>query len=188
LVCGAVAGEAKRPEDESDGESDKKSAQAVIQSCVMEAQVFAQDRQHEAGEEAEITGGEKYAGLPSEVSFFEVHGRFSFSVSVSEAEPGKQGHLDDDEDESDCEQVPTPDVVPEKAVFKEDDGKAGGDYAGNAGGAATVLKKALVDESAQDGNSAQDGMSHDSLSKWKIWSVGQAKIRAKVSANSRLGT
>lgn len=110
------------------------------------------------------------------------------SISVFEAEPGEQRHLDEHEGEGKGEGVPTPDVVPEEAVFEENYSKASCDDAGNGGGAAAVLEEAFIDEFAENGDSAEDGMSHDSLSNWKIWSVGQAKMRAKVRANSRLGT
>ena len=75
-----------------------------------------------------------------------------FPSSVFEAEPGEEGHFDDDEREGDGEEVPAPDVVPKEAVFEEDDGKAGGDDAGNGGGAAAVLEETFVDEFAEDGD------------------------------------
>jgi hypothetical protein len=188
LVCGAVAGEAERAEDESDGETDRKSAEAVVEVCVMGAELFVEERHREAASETEVADGKDSAGFGCEISSCKTHGGFSFRVSVSEAEPGEQGHLDGDEGESDSEQVPTPDVIPEEAIFKENYRKTGGGDTGNAGGAAAVIQKPFIDKSAEDGNSAKDGMSHDSLSRSKIWSVGQAKMRAKVRASSRLGT
>ena len=107
---------------------------------------------------------------------------------VFEAIPGEQGHFDGDKSESQGGQIPTPHVVHEEAVFEEANGQAGGEDSGCARGVAAMLNESLVYKFAQDWDSAQDGMGHFSFSNWKMWSVGQAKMRAKVSASSRLGT
>jgi len=79
-------------------------------------------------------------------------------------------------------------VVEEEAVLEEGDGKDRGGDAGDGGGTAAMVEKAFVNEFAEDWDSAEDGVGQSWLSNWKISSVGQAKIRAKMRASSRLGT
>ena len=105
---------------------------------------------------------------------------------VSETVPGHHGQLDDHEGERDGKQVPAPNVVVEHAVFENTDGDQGGDDSGQAGGAAAVLHETLVRGDAED--SANECHVHFSFSSWKIWSVEELKMRAKIRASSRLGT
>jgi hypothetical protein len=188
LVLGAITGQAHGSEVEDDGEAEKESAKRIVEGCVLQTEVFVKDRQDEAGREAETTADEEAAAFRGEVSSCEAHGQISLWVSVFDAEPGEQRHLDDYKADGEGEEVPTPDVVPEEAVFEEGDSKACGNDTGNRGGTAAVLEEAFIDESAQDGNSAENGMSLCGFSNWKMRSVGQAKVRAKMRASSRLGT
>ena len=133
-----------------------------------EAVTLAQEGKREADGKAEVAEGEEPAGLGVEVASAYAHGWVSFSTSVVEAVPGEEGHLDGDKSESDCEQVPAPDVVDEKAVLEQYNGQTGDGDAGNAGGTAAVLKKALVDEAAEERDLAENGMGHGWHSNWKI--------------------
>jgi hypothetical protein len=97
LACGAFAGEAERAEDEGDGKTDKKSAKAIIEVCVMGAELFVEERHREAASETEVADGKDSAGFGCEISSCEAHDGFSFRVLVSETEPGEEGHLDGNE-------------------------------------------------------------------------------------------
>ncbi len=58
----------------------------------------------------------------------------------------------------------------------------------STGGAALVLAKPFVGDVVEHENAAEGRVDHAVFSSWKISSVEHAKMRANVSASSRLGT
>jgi hypothetical protein len=78
LIGGAGPGESECGEVEGNGETDQESAEGVVKIYMVVTEIFAEDSQHAAGEEAEVSSGEEAAGLGSELSSFEKHGGFSF--------------------------------------------------------------------------------------------------------------
>jgi hypothetical protein len=111
LVCGAFAVEAECVEVEGDGESEKESAECVVEGFVMEAEVLGEDRKAVAGGEAEASDDQEAVRFGAEVSAGEAHGGFSFAVSVVEPVPEHHGHFDYRHGEDYGKEVPTDLVV-----------------------------------------------------------------------------
>jgi len=121
--------------------------------------------QQQADDQAQVAENQGAASFGVETAGGNAHGVNSFSASIVETVPNHQGHFDHDHGDGDGKQIPTPEMIDEKAVFKEGDGHQAGGDSGDAGGAAAMLKKALIDELAEEGNLAEDVSGHLSFSR-----------------------
>src|SRR4051812_25680641 len=103
-------------------------------------------------------------------------------VSISKAVPREHGELDDGEERDERQQVPNVDVTRKQPVLEEHGGRDQARLPGNAGRTAAVFEKAFVDQPAEQWDP------HCFPSSVKMSSTVQRKMRAKVSASSRLGS
>jgi len=70
-------------------------------------------------------------------------------------------------------------MLEDKAVLEDTHRHQATGDSGETGGAKSMGKEAFIDEFAEDGDSAEDGMIHCSFSNWKIVSVGHSKMRRR---------
>src|SRR5580698_4983722 len=107
---------------------------------------------------------------------------------VGEVVPGHGRELDGDHGGADGEEFPVKDMLAEDVIHEEAGGKDARGFASERGGAEAVVKEALIDGGAEDGEFhgwSSFGVCFSSL---KMWSTGQRKTRASRRARGRLGT
>jgi hypothetical protein len=86
------------------------------------------------------------------------------SESVLVAVPEHHCHFDDRHGRYNGKEIPTHNMLKENAVFKQAHGNQAAADSGQAGGAAPMLQKTLVDGFAENRDSAENGVTHFSFS------------------------
>jgi hypothetical protein len=174
------------PEEENDSQAEEKPSQGIQSTGIEMRERLTEEKEQIGSYERKLPGNKDAAGFGVETATScKTHG---FLLLIAEAVPKHEDDFGGAHGVNHDDEIPTDMVLDQQAVLQQHKEGEHAHDGGGRSGAAAVFLEALVGDMVEQEKAIDELANHCGFSREKISSVGQEKMRAKVRANSRLGT